>query len=69
MMTPLSRYLGEHLSDIRTKKRLTQEYVAKQAGTERSYYAKLEQGYALPSLKLLEKILKVLDARFRDVLP
>ncbi|MEK7603388.1 MAG: helix-turn-helix transcriptional regulator [Patescibacteria group bacterium] len=68
-MTELSRYLGEQLRASRIKTGLTQEEVAKRAGTERSYYAKLEQGYTLPSLKLLEKILKVLDARFRDVLP
>ncbi len=69
MAASLSKYLGERLRVIRTKKGLTQEEVARRADTERGYYAKLEQGYALPSLKLLEKILKVLDARFRDVLP
>jgi len=69
MANELGKYLGKHLQDIRVKRRLTQEYVAKHAGTERGYYAKLEQGYTLPSLKLLEKILKVLGARFRDVLP
>jgi len=51
------------------QKGLTQTEVAKRAGTERGYYAKLEQGYSLPSLKLLEKILEVLDAKFRDVMP
>ena len=69
MATNLSKYIGERLRDLRTKKELTQEEVAEKAGTERSYYAKLEQGYTLPSLKLLEKILNALDARFRDVLP
>jgi transcriptional regulator with XRE-family HTH domain len=69
MAIELSKYIGKHLQDIRSKRGLTQEYVAKHAGTERGYYAKLEQGYTLPSLKLLEKILKALDARFRDVLP
>ncbi len=69
MPVQLSKYLGERLRTIRTAKHLTQEEVAKQAGTERSYYAKLEQGYTLPSLKLLEKILQALGARFRDVLP
>lgn len=69
MARKLSIYIGEHLQAIRMKKCLTQEEVAKRANTERGYYAKLEQGYTLPSLKLLEKILKVLDAHFRDVLP
>jgi transcriptional regulator with XRE-family HTH domain len=69
MASELSKYIGKHLRDIRLKRNLSQEDVAKRAGTERGYYAKLEQGYTLPSLKLLEKILKALDARFRDVLP
>lgn len=69
MTTQLSTYLGERLHSIREKKGLTQGEVAKRSGTERGYYAKLEQGYTVPSLKLLEKILKVLNARFRDVLP
>jgi len=69
MASQLGKYIGERLSAIRAQKGLTQEEVAKRAGTERGYYAKLEQGYTLPSLKLLDKILKVLDSRFRDVLP
>ena len=69
MENKLSQYIGSRLSAIRAKRGLTQAEVAKQAGTERGYYAKLEQGYTLPSLKLLERILKVLGARFRDVLP
>lgn len=69
MSTQLSKYIGARLNTLRLQKGMTQEEVAKRAGTERGYYAKLEQGYTLPSLKLLEKILKALDARFRDVLP
>lgn len=69
MTAQLSKYLGQRLSDIRSQKHMTQEEVARLAGTERGYYAKLEQGYTLPSLKLLDKILKALGARFRDVLP
>ena len=69
MASHLGKYLGERLRTIRVQKGMTQVEVAKQAGTERGYYAKLEQGYTLPSLKLLDKILKALEARFRDVLP
>lgn len=69
MTTKLSKYIGDHLRALRTQKDLTQEYVAGKAGTERGYYAKLEQGYTLPSLKLLEKLLDVLGADFCDVLP
>jgi transcriptional regulator with XRE-family HTH domain len=69
MTDPLSRYIGEHLQTMRAKQNLTQAEVAKLAGTKTNYYSKLERGLVSPSLKLLERILKVLDARFRDVLP
>ena len=69
MASQLGKYIGERLRTIRTQKGMTQVEVAKRACTERGYYAKLEQGYTLPSLKLLDKILKALNARFRDVLP
>ncbi len=69
MADKLSKYIGEHLQDIRSKRDLTQAEVAKRSGTKTNYYSKLERGLVSPSLKLLERILKVLDARFRDVLP
>ena len=69
MANELSKYIGKHLQHIRAKRNLTQAEVAKRAGTEANYYHKLESGLALPSLKLLQRILKVLGARFRDVLP
>lgn len=48
---------------------MTQGEVAKQAGTEPNYYAKLERGESIPSLKMLEKIVKVLGIKSSDVLP
>ena len=69
MADQLSKYIGEHLQDIRAKRNLTQAEVARQAGTKTNYYSKLERGLVLPSLKLLQRILRALNARFRDVLP
>ena len=69
MSEKLSKYIGEHLQDVRTERKLTQAEVAIRAGTKTNYYSKLERGLVLPSLTLLERILKVLKARFRDVLP
>jgi transcriptional regulator with XRE-family HTH domain len=43
--------------------------VAKRAGTNTNYYAKLERGEAVPSLKMLEKIIKALSIKSSDVLP
>ncbi len=69
MADQLSKYIGEHLQGIRVKRNLTQAEVARFAGTKTNYYSKLERGIVSPSLKLLERLLKVLDARLRDVLP
>jgi len=48
---------------------LTQFEVAKKVGTDVTYYAKLERGESVPSLKMLEKVLKVLKLKSSDVLP
>ncbi len=48
---------------------LTQLEVAKKVGTDVTYYAKLERGESVPSLKMLEKVLKVLKLKSSDVLP
>ncbi len=39
------------------------------ADTNTNYYAKLERGEAMPSLKMLEKVIKALGVKSSDVLP
>lgn len=68
-MSSLSRSIGRQLQQARQRKDLTQAEVAKRAGTNVNYYAKLERGEAVPSLKMLEKIVKALDIKSSDVLP
>ncbi|HUB92975.1 MAG TPA: helix-turn-helix transcriptional regulator [Verrucomicrobiae bacterium] len=65
----LTKYIGDRLQEIRSKRNLTQAEVAKQAGTKTNYYSKLERGVVVPSLTLLERIIEVLDVRFKDILP
>lgn len=69
MSTKLSEYIGERLQKARVNSGLTQAEVAKRAGTNVNYYAKLERGEAVPSLKMLEKMIKALGIKFSDVLP
>lgn len=69
MSTKLSEYTGKKLQRARTDSGLTQAEVAKRAGTNVNYYAKLERGESVPSLKMLEKIIKVLGVKSSDVLP
>ena len=69
MLDKLSNHIGRQLQQARQRKGLTQAEVAKRAGTNTNYYAKLERGEAVPSLKMLEKIVKALGVKSSDVLP
>ena len=68
-MPNTSNYIGEKLQKLRQDKGFTQAEVSKRAGTNTNYYAKLERGEAIPSLKMLEKVTKALDVKSSDVLP
>lgn len=64
-----SLHIGRKLQATRQNKGFTQAEVAKRAGTNTNYYAKLERGEAVPSLKMLEKVVKALSVKSSDVLP
>ncbi len=51
------------MSKARTEKGLTQEQLAEMAGTSQPYIAKLESGYANPSIGAIAKILAVMGFR------
>ena len=61
--------VGRLIREARQRKGLTQSQVAKMAGTQTSYYAKIEQGDKIPSLPMLEKIVVALDSKSSNVLP
>jgi len=61
--------LATNLRKARRAADLTQLEVANEVGTDVTYYAKLERGEAIPSLKMLEKVLKVLDLASNEALP
>ena len=61
--------IGNQLQSARRSKNLTQSEVAKRAGANVNYYAKIERGESVPSLKMLEKIIKVLGVKSSDILP
>jgi transcriptional regulator with XRE-family HTH domain len=64
-----SVYIGRKLQVARQSKGFTQAEVAMRAGTNTNYYAKLERGESVPSLKMLEKVIKALGTKSSDVLP
>lgn len=69
MTANTSQHIGAQLKKYRTERGLTQAALAKAAGTNINYYAKLERGIAVPSLAMLEKLVAALKVRSSDVLP
>lgn len=61
--------LATNLRKARRAADLTQQNIADKVGTDVTYYAKLERGEAIPSLKMLEKVLKALDLKSNEALP
>ncbi len=56
-----------NLSSIRKRLRYTQREVAKIADIDSNYYAKVERGISVPSLKTMIKIAKALDVSITDI--
>lgn len=59
--------ISENLSKIRKQQRYTQREVAELAGLNPNYYAKVERGDSIPSLKTLYKIAKALSVSITDI--
>jgi transcriptional regulator with XRE-family HTH domain len=65
----IKQIIGKNLQDARKKVRLTQLEVAGVVDINVNYYAKIEQGLAVPSLMTLVRILKVIKTRSSKILP
>jgi len=63
----LSNQISANLSNIRKRLRYTQREVAKIAGLNINYYAKVERGDSVPSLKTMRKIAKALEVSITDI--
>lgn len=59
--------IPENLSNIRKQQRYTQKAIADLAGVDPNYYAKIERGEGVPSLKTLYKIAKALNVSITDI--
>lgn len=69
MADKTSSYISHKLQQARRQKGLTQAEVSKRAETTVNHYAKIERGEVVPSLKMLEKVVKALGVKSSDVLP
>lgn len=62
------QHLGEIILKIREKKGLTQEQLALLSDINRTYLFRIEKGLANPSLKILNKICRVLKIKISNLL-
>jgi len=60
---------GKNIKIARTEAGLTQQQVADKAKTHVNYYARIERGEENPSYETLEKIIKALRVKAKDVFP
>jgi ribosome-binding protein aMBF1 (putative translation factor) len=54
-------WIAAHIRERRYELGLTQQQVAEQAGTSHSFISKLERGDHIPTIPVLQRILRVLD--------
>lgn len=62
-----SDQISANLLRIRKQQRLTQRELAKLAGLNPNYYAKVERGEGMPSLKTVQKLAKALSVTATDI--
>ena len=66
--TELLNRISANLSKIRKEQRYTQREVAELAGLNPNYYAKVERGNGMPSLKTIHKLAKALKVTASDII-
>jgi len=59
--------IPENLSAIRKQHRYTQKEVAGMAGLNQNYYAKVERGDGIPSIKTIHKLAKALKVTATEI--
>lgn len=64
-----TKRIGKKLLEIRREKDLTQSELAKKAGMNANYYAKIERGEVKPAPEAYEKIAKALKVTAADIFP
>jgi len=67
--TKILNKIGDKLKVARLEKNLTQLEVAKKAGINGNYYAKVERGEASLSVITLLKLVTALELKSSDLLP
>lgn len=63
------QYTGKKLKEIRERRNLSQEEVAKTSGISITYYAGIERGEENPTYAVLESLCKTLRIKSSEILP
>ena len=66
-MDKLARRIGKRIRELRSKKDLTSEALAYQYGISKGYLSDLENGKRLPSIKMLERLAKILKVDIKEL--
>jgi transcriptional regulator with XRE-family HTH domain len=61
--------LGRQIRKVRKASGFTQEQLAEKIGTSTAWIGHIETGRALPNMKLLQKIARVLRVKVKDLIP
>ncbi len=61
--------LGKRIQKLRKEIGLTQEEFAEKLNISRTHIGHIEQGRKSPSLKLMEKIARVLKVKVKEIFP
>ena len=64
----LYKRLGEKICTVRKKQKLSQEQLALLSYVDRTYLARIEEGKANPSVKVLHKLAKNLKVKIHELL-
>jgi transcriptional regulator with XRE-family HTH domain len=64
----LYKRLGEKITIERKRRKLSQEELAFMSNMDRTYLARIEEGKANPSVKILNKIARNLQVKIYDLL-
>ena len=62
------RTIANNLSRLRRECRYTQKEAAEKAGLNMNYYAKVERGEAMPSLKTVKKLTRAFKVSASDII-
>jgi len=65
--TEILKRISQNLRQIRKRQRYTQREVAELAGLNPNYYAKVERGDGMPSIKTIHKLAKALKVTATDI--